>query len=189
MRFLFSTALLVTSAVACAPETLPLPAGTDPARYADLSAIGAGGAPRFNRSLCQGVDLTPDRAKLTEASFVRFLQAQRFEVQVQRQQVDEKNRELLYVFVRIPGMAEAIALRVAVLQSSEAAGRSLYEAVLQRGAGTWGVHRANLAVLGPTGSLSDDVAFAGLTKTACWGVFTFAGTDDAFAAEGGYVEP
>jgi hypothetical protein len=189
MRVLLSTVLLVTSAFACAPEALPLPAGIDAARYADLSTTGESGAPRFNRSLCEGVDLSPDRAKLTEANFVRFIQAQRFEVRVERQQVDEKNRELLYVFVRIPGVAEAIPLRVAVLPSSEAAGRSLYEAVLERGAGAWGVHRGNLAVLGPMGSLSDDVAFAGLTKMACWGVFTFAGTDDAFVAEGGYVEP
>jgi len=189
MRVLLSTTFLLATAVGCAPEALPLPAGADAARYADLSATNANGAPRFNRSLCDGVDLSPDRAQLTEASFIRFLQAQRFAVQVERQQVDEKNRELLYVFVRIPDVAEAIPLRVAVLPNSEAAGRSLYEAVLQRGTGAWGVHRGNVAVLGPTGSLADDVAFAGVTKMACWGVFTFAGTDDAFVAEGGYVEP
>jgi hypothetical protein len=144
---------------------------------------------RFRPEVCEGFDLHPDYGTLNEASFVRFLQQQHFDVQIQRQQVDAKDRELDYVFVSIPGIASPVPLRVAVLPSADDAGRSLLEGVLQRGPGSWGVHRSNLAVLGPTGSSGDDVAFAAATKLACWGAFTVAGTDDAFVVPGGYAEP
>jgi hypothetical protein len=103
--------------------------------------------------------------------------------------VDAKNPELHYVFVNVPGISEAVPLRVAVLPNADEAGRALHEAVLQRGPGSWGVHRSNVAVLGPAGSNADDVAFAATTKLACWGTFTIAGTDDAFVIPGGYAEP
>jgi hypothetical protein len=60
--------------------------------------------------------------------------------------------------------------------------------MLQHGAGSWGVRRSNLAVLGPIGTMQDDLAFAGKTKLACWGVFSMAGRDDTFAVPGGYRE-
>ena len=94
-----------------------------------------------------------------------------------------------YVFVTLPGIARPVPLRVAVLQNADDAARSLLEGVLQRGTGSWGVHRSNVAVLGPTGTSGDDVAFAAATKLACWGTFTVAGTDDAFVVPGGYTEP
>ena len=53
---------------------------------------------------------------------------------------------------------------------------------------SWGVHRSNLAVLGPAGDPSDTITFAAVTKLACWGVFTIAETDDAFVVPGGYTE-
>jgi hypothetical protein len=60
--------------------------------------------------------------------------------------------------------------------------------LLEHGSGAWGVHRSNLAVLGPAGSHADDVTFAAKTKLACWGVFTIAGRDDTFVVPGGYTE-
>ncbi len=144
---------------------------------------------RFRPEVCDGFDLRPDYGTLNEASFIRFLQQQHYDVQVQRQQVDAKDRELDYVFVSIPGIAQPVPLRIAVLQNGDDAGRSLLEGVLQRGTGSWGVYRSNLAVLGPIGSSSDDVAFAAATKLACWGTFTIAGRDDAFVVPGGYAEP
>jgi len=175
---------------ACTSASFPLPRGIDMHRYVtDAGDWGDLGSLRFRPDLCDGYDLKPERNALSEETFVRFLQARGFDVQVQSQQVDDNHRELHYVFVRIPRIAEPVALRVAVLAGPDEAGRSLYEAILERGAGAWGVHRANIAVLGPTGSTADDVAFAGLTKLACWGTFTLAGTDDAFAIPGAYAEP
>ncbi|MDF2698430.1 MAG: hypothetical protein K0S65_6814, partial [Labilithrix sp.] len=54
--------------------------------------------------------------------------------------------------------------------------------------GSWGIHRANIAVLAPPGSVPDILAFVGKTKLACWGVLTVAGRDDAFVVPGGYRE-
>ncbi len=147
------------------------------------------GSLRFRPAVCDQFDLQPEYATLNEASVVRFLQGQHLEVQAQRQQVDPKNPELHYVFVNVPGFAEPVALRVAVLANGDDAGRALYEALLQRGPGAWGVHRGNVAVLGPNSSTSDDIAFAATTKLACWGTFTVAAPDDVFVIPGAYGEP
>jgi hypothetical protein len=174
----------------CASRQLGMPANVDWHQYA-IDRDGSGGVTslRFRPDACEGHDLRPEYGTLNEASFVRFLQQQRYDVQVQRQQVDVKNPELHYVFVSVPGIFSPVPLRVAVLPNADEAGRALQEAVLQRGPGSWGVRRANVAVLGPIGSSTDDVAFAATTKLACWGAFMIAGTDDAFAVPGGYAEP
>jgi hypothetical protein len=59
----------------------------------------------------------------------------------------------------------------------------------QRGPGAWGVHRSNLAVLGPGGADEEDLAFAARTKLACWGTFTLQAGNDAVVVPGGYMEP
>ena len=70
---------------------------------------------RLRPEVCDGLDVRPDYSTLNEASFVRFLEQMRYEVHVQRQQVDAKDRELDYVFVTVPGIAQPVPLRVAVL--------------------------------------------------------------------------
>jgi hypothetical protein len=50
------------------------------------------------------------------------------------------------------------------------------------------VHRGNLAVLAPIGSMDQILEFAGRTKLACWGVLTVAARDDDFVVPGGYME-
>jgi len=186
-RFVAVTLLLLAG---CASRPLRVPAGLNWHQYVIERDDGADAdSLRLRPDVCDGYDLRPDVSTLNESSFVRFLQQQRYEVQVQRQQVDAKNPELHYVFVSIPGISDAVPLRVAVLPNADEAGRALHEAVLQRGPGSWGVHRSNVAVLGPAGSNADDVAFAATTKLACWGTFTIAGTDDAFVIPGGYAEP
>jgi hypothetical protein len=65
----------------------------------------------------------------------------------------------------------------------------LHEGILQHGQGSWGLHRANLAVLGPIGSAEDDLRFAAKLNLPCWGVFTIAGLDDTFVIPGAYLEP
>jgi hypothetical protein len=171
--------------------TLHVPANVSWQQFA-VSRDGSGDLAtlRLRPEVCDGLDVRPDFSTLNEASFVRFLEQMRYEVHVQRQQVDAKDRELDYVFVTVPGIAQPVPLRVAVLPSADDAGRSLLDGVLQRGSGSWGVHRANLAVLGPTGTKADDVAFAAATKLACWGSFTVAtSNDDALVVPGGYSEP
>ena len=81
-----------------------------------------------------------------------------------------------------------VRLRVAILNDAQAAGADLHKAILDHGSGSWGVHRSNLAVLGPIGNVDQIMELAGRTKLACWGVLTVAGRDAAFVIPGGYME-
>ena len=138
---------------------------------------------RFRQGLCDADELRPDYARLDEGSIVRFLERQHIDARVERPRAD-----LMYLNVGGAGTERPIRLRVAILASADEAGRELHQGILQHGPGSWGVRRSNLAVLGPVGSQGDDIAFAGVTKLACWGVFTIAGTDDTFVVPGGYTE-
>ncbi len=161
--------------------------GTDWHSYVrDRSGGPAAGdldAMHFRPGLCDGEEQRPEYSKLDETSLVRFLERQHIDARIERPRAD-----LLYVNVGGAGTEKPIRLRVAILNSADDAGRELYQGMLQHGPGSWGVRRSNLAVLGPIGTTGDDVAFAGMTKLACWGVFTIAGTDDAFVVPGGYME-
>lgn len=132
---------------------------------------------------CSGIDLRPDYSTLSVGHFEAFLTAQNIPFQRIRARDD-----LHYLDSTIDG--EGVRFRVATLTSPRDAARDLYEALLQHGKGSWGVHRANIAVLAPIGQTEDDiVGFAVRTKLACWGVLTAAGRDDAFVIPGGYYEP
>ena len=74
------------------------------------------------------------------------------------------------------------------MKNADEAGRELAEAIAQHGPGSWGVHRSNIAVLGPLGDTDHDLAFAARVKLVCWGVFTIAGQDDTVVIPGGYRE-
>jgi hypothetical protein len=136
---------------------------------------------RFRSDVCQGVELRPDYAPLTAAHFLGQLKAASLEYSVEKARED-----LIYVDVKTPGGTSRF--RVATLPSAPEAGRHLHEAVLQHGPGSWGVHRSNLAVLGPIGQVEQVIDFAATTKLCCWGVLTVAGRDDAFVVPGGYLE-
>ena len=182
--------LLVAASLAgggCGSPMLRMTSGTDwhsfvrhrsggPATT-DLDAI------RFRPGLCDADELRPDYARLDETSILRFLERQRIDARIERPRAD-----LMYVNVGGAGTERPIRLRVAILASADEAGRELNEGILQHGPGSWGVRRSNLAVLGPVGTTGDDIAFAGVTKLACWGMFTIAGTDDTFVVPGGYSE-
>ena len=115
---------------------------------------------------------------------VSFLKGRGLPVRIERARAD-----LFYVEVQVnPETDEWARLRVAVLATPEQAGRELHDAILQHGPGSWGIHRANLAVLGPGGTVPDIVAFVGKTKLSCWGVLTVAGRDDDFVVPGNYRE-
>lgn len=163
---------------------------TDGSNWRAYAESTSGGSPsgeldemRFKPGLCQGEPSKPERAPLNEAHLVEFLKRQGLDVRLERPRAD-----LVYAVVNGAGTASPVRLRVAILKSADEAGQELHQALLQHGAGAWGVHRSNLAVLGPAGDYSDDVVFAAKTKLACWGVFTIAGRDDTFVVPGGYTE-
>ena len=141
------------------------------------------GRTRFRPGVCAGEELSPVYAHLDENQVVQFLARQHMDVRVERPRAD-----LVYVVVGGAGAAEPVRLRVAILANADQAGRELHEAILQHGQGSWGVHRSNIAILGPIAAEEDALAFAAQTKLACWGVFTIAGRDDTFVVPGAYTE-
>jgi hypothetical protein len=152
------------------------------------NASGSAGE-SWRPEICAGVDLHPDYHTLDETSLAAFLQNQQLTVRVERQPVEPNKPELVFLFVSAASGSDPIALRVAMLKTPDEAGRDLYDAVLQHGSGSWGVRRANVAVLGPPGSSHEDLAFAAKTKLACWGTFLLEDDDDAVVIPGGYAEP
>jgi hypothetical protein len=102
--------------------------------------------------------------------------------------VSRARLDLAYADVEGTIAGRSLRFRIAILPNAGAAGRELHEALLQHGEGWWGVHRSNLAVLAPPGTLADTVIFAARTRLACWGVVTVAGRDDTYVIPGGYTE-
>ncbi len=181
---------LGASLAACAARPSQMPPGPDYPKYV-VDRPGASGpaAHAWRPDLCAQFDLRPDYRTLNETSVVEFLRNQQFGVRVERQAVDPKKPELVFVFIQTPGSAASIPLRVAILPGADDAGHDLYDAMIQRGPGSWGVHRSNVALLGPIGSDEEDMAFAARTKLACWGTFTMESGGDAVVVPGGYTEP
>ncbi|WP_394832167.1 hypothetical protein LVJ94_37190 [Pendulispora rubella] len=151
-------------------------------------SLGCGGghyqpAP-LQPSVCSGVDLQPASTALDERALLDFLRAQGVQARA-----EQKRGDLVYVEVLNPNDNKWMRLRVAILPSPMAAGRELHEAMLQHKKGSWGVHRGNLAVLGPVAGMNEILGFAGKTKLACWGVLTVAASsDEAVVIPGGYRE-
>lgn len=165
------------------------PTGNISARVRDVDPddLGKGNSSRglddtrFRREVCQDVDTRPDYSHLTAEHFLNQLKAAGLEFTV------EKAREDL-IYVDVKSSNGVSRFRVATLPSAPEAGRHLHEAILQHGPGSWGVHRSNLAVLGPVGDSEQVIDFAATTKLCCWGVLTVAGRDDTFVIPGGYLE-
>jgi hypothetical protein len=180
-----AAALLVLAATAC---------GESPPPNAYMTTPGGGGSyargslslgeARLRPEVCSGMaENKPDWTRLDENALVQFLQRQGLQTTVIRARAD-----LVYVDVTNSGGDRPVRLRVAVLNDAPAAGADLHKAILEHGSGSWGVHRSNLAVLGPIGDVDQILAFAGKSKLACWGVLTVAGLDDDFVVPGGYME-
>src|SRR5882672_10096956 len=180
-----------TAALAgCGGRPSQMPAGPDWKQFV-VDRPGASGpdALEWRPDVCAHVDLHADYHLLNETSLVAFLRDQQIDARVERQPVEANKPGLVFVFVSSPGAAQPVPLRVAILPSADEAGKDLHDALLQKGSGAWGVHRANLAVLGPYGSKEEDLQFAAKTRLACWGTFTLSQDDDAFVVPGGYAEP
>ncbi len=176
--------LLAMSGISgCASSRLPRANGVDPNAQVVEGRLALGEA-RMQPALCQGTNVTPDYTTLDESAVLSFLKGVGLPVRLERARTD-----LVYVEVQInPETDEWVRLRVAVLATPVQAGRELHDAILQHGEGSWGIHRANLAVLGPEGTVDDIVRFMGKTRLSCWGVLTIAGRDDAFVVPGNYRE-
>lgn len=167
---------------ACGAYRLPATQGVDGASQVDYG--GSLETMRLKPFVCADVDLKPEYAMLDEQGLVAFLKARGFPTRTERARAD-----LVYVELQLnPERDEWVRLRAAILPSPAQAGQELYHAILEHGPGSWGVHRANLAVLAPIGDVGDIQAFIARTKLACWGVLTIAGRDDVFAVPGGYRE-
>lgn len=138
---------------------------------------------RFRESVCEGLDLTPSYQPLSDAHLVQFFEARGLSVSVERQRAD-----LAYVVVDGGSTRQPARLRVAILADPHQAGLELSRAIAEHGKGSWGVHRSNLAVLGPIGSAQHDLSFAAETQLVCWGVFTIMGKHGPLAVPGGYRE-
>jgi hypothetical protein len=185
-RLVLGAVVLSAAATAACGESPPpnaymtTPGGGDRYARASLSL----GEARLRPEVCTGVqENRPDQTRLDENAVAAFLQRQGFQTSLIRARSD-----LVYIDVTNTGGDRPVRLRVAVLEDSRAAGADLHKAILEHGSGSWGVHRSNLAVLGPIGSVDQIVEFAGRTKLACWGVLTVAGRDDDFVIPGGYME-
>jgi hypothetical protein len=150
------------------------------ARYADFRNTGS--VPRLHPEVCAREPMTQEFTPLSEDDLVTFLEKHGYKTRTVR-----ARRDLVYVDVFTTG-DDFVRLRVALLPNPGAAGRELHEAVLDHGPGSWGVHRSNLAVLAPIGSMAQIVAFASESKLSCWGVLTVAGLDDTMVIPGGYLE-
>jgi hypothetical protein len=136
---------------------------------------------RLLPSVCAGMNLSPEYRRLTADDFIHQLNVAGFSYHIERARED-----LIYVDVSYGSTTSRF--RVATLASATDAARHLHEAILEHGQGSWGVHRSNIAILGPIDNLPGIVDFAVSSKLACWGVLTVAGRDDCFAVPGGYQE-
>lgn len=186
----FAWVALAAALGSCGGPPSQMPAGPDWRSYV-VDRPGASGstALEWRPDVCAKVDLHPDYRMLNETSLVAFLHDQQLDARVERQPVEANKPGLVFVFVTSPGASQPVPLRVAILPTADEAGKDLYDALVQRGSGSWGVHRANLAVLGPNGEKEDDLQFAAKTKLACWGTFTLSDGGDAIVLQGGYAEP
>ncbi len=136
---------------------------------------------RLIEGTCDGYNLIPDTRQLSVQALKNHLKAKGIEHTVRTERQD------LHLFdLKIGGTTAR--LRVATLDTPREAGRHLHKALLEHGGGFWGVHRSNLAVLGPDASTQNALAFASDTGLVCWGVFTAANRDDTFTVPGGYFE-
>ncbi|MFO0757175.1 MAG: hypothetical protein U0359_11840 [Byssovorax sp.] len=134
---------------------------------------------------CKGIDTHPIMAPLAQDDFTRFLEAQGVKIE------PKVARGNLYWFDFPNGRdkpGDFVRLRLAVLDKAPLASADLHGSLLEHGPGWWGVRRSNLAILAPKASLHEAVAFAMKYKLFCWGMFTYAGNDDAYVVPGPYSE-
>lgn len=142
---------------------------------------------KIKPDVCKGIETRPITETLAPDDLSRFMETQGASIQ------PRKARGNLYWFDfptkdKEDGTKAFVRLRLAVLESSEGATQDLHSSLLLHGPGWWGVRRSNLAVLAPKIDLDQALAFAIKYKLVCWGVFTYAGNDDAYVVPGPYAQ-
>ncbi len=134
--------------------------------------------------VCSDYDTHGQYNRIDQQSIVEFLQARGYTMKVTR-----ARGNLYYVDLPVQAVKDPVPrLRVAILDSAENAGYQLNRALLQHGNGAWGVHRSNVAILAPLGTIEEIIEFAARTKIACWGILTVAGKGSTYVVPGGYFE-
>jgi hypothetical protein len=137
---------------------------------------------KIHPDACKGIPTQPVVQPLTPDDLARFLDSQGAKIQPRRARTN------LYWFDFPNGDGGFVRLRLAVLSDTNAAAKDLHASLLEHGPGWWGVRRSNLAVLAPKAGLSEALGFAMKHKLVCWGVFTYAGVDDAYVVPGPYAQ-
>lgn len=174
-----------TFAIGAGETTFTATQDTDLERFIEEPPVDGGPGPgnlRFKPEVCQGIDLHPARDYLGVDDLTSFLESR---------SIPYSKRPLRpnLVIVKIQAKnAKDLELRVAILDSAVDAASELDDALLEHGQGSWGLHRGNLSVLGPIGSVEDIIGVTATTGLACWGSLLIEGRDDTFAIGGGYIE-
>jgi hypothetical protein len=138
---------------------------------------------KIRQEACKDMDLRPVTQPLTPDDLTRFLEVQGLKI------APKKARGNLHWYDFPNGKEKGfVRLRLAVLADAGAASKDLHASLLDHGPGWWGVRRGNLAVLAPKAGLKEALAFALKHKLPCWGIFTYAGVDDAYVVPGPYSE-
>lgn len=145
------------------------------------------GLDRFKISpkTCEGIDMHVITGQIDQEDLTRYFAAQQITLE------PRKARDNLYWF-EIPVSSDpedgSLRLRLAILPDRQTAAKDLHDALLEHGPGWWGVRRGNVALLAPKAGLKDALRFAIKYKLVCWGMFTYAGVDDAYGVVGGYSD-
>lgn len=178
--FVFPLVSCAASGSATVPKNGTAEASAEVKGPGEVKASPSGMAQGSSSSCSESVEDTPKPA-LTFSDFAQFLEARGLSYRISR---ERNNLELFDVTFE----GKTYRLRVARLASPALAGRHLHLALLEHGNGYWGVHRGNLAVLGPQSPLDGALSFAKDSGLFCWGVFTASGRDDTFVVPGGHFE-
>ncbi len=139
---------------------------------------------KIKADVCKDIDTNPVSQALTPDDLTRFFESRGVKI------TPKKARGNLYWFDFPNGKENNgfVRLRLAVMQDSAGAANDLHNSLMEHGPGWWGVRRSNLAVLAPKAGLSEALSFAIQNKLVCWGIFTYAGNDDAYVVAGPYGE-
>jgi len=142
---------------------------------------------KFSPRTCEKLDLRIPSTDLDQEDLTRFFAAQGLNLKPRKARGD-----LWWYEIKASSDPEegdkVLRLRLAVLKDRYASSKDLHDSLLQHGPGWWGVRRGNLALLAPKASLKEALQFAVKYKLACWGMFTYAGVDDAYVVTGAYSE-
>jgi len=182
MKGVLLPAILLVGALAAGCRSYPMPSTPGISVSQQLEHGDGLSHIRLRHDVCADVPLAPEVGQLSFESVVAFLRARGFETKSATARAD-----LQYIDVPVDAK-HSVHLRVAVLPSAARAGEDLHEGMTRQGTGSWGVHRGNVAILGPVGHVDDIVAFAAKTRLACWGVLSIQDGDDTITVPGGYLE-